>query len=214
MRRLFWTTVAVLAIAGRAADAHQLDEYLQAARIAIAQDHLVVEMGLTPGVAVAPRVLAAIDRNADGRVSPEEIDSYARRVLHDVVLTVDDAPVALTIERVQSPAWSEMQDGVGTIRIEARTASGASTPGRHRIRFVNAHEAEYSVYLVNALLPSDPAIVVAAQRRDQLQRRVDLDVDIARTYPAVAWLLLGVGAFAALVASRGSRQFGLFGEHR
>jgi hypothetical protein len=213
MKRLLWTIAALLAIAGRSAGAHQLDEYLQAARIAVAQDHLAVEIGLTPGVAVASRVLDLIDRDADGRITPEEIDGYARRVLQDVVLTVDDEPVALTFERAQSPAWSEMQEGVGTLRIEARTASGTGPPGRHRIRFVNAHEPAFSVYLVNALLPSDLAIAITAQRRDVRQRSVDIDVDVART-PASAWLFVGMSVFGALIAYRASPQFRFFGDHR
>ena len=72
MRRLAWTTLAILAVSSRPADAHQLDEYLQAARIAITANGLVLEMSLTPGVAVAPRVLALVDRDGDRHASAAE----------------------------------------------------------------------------------------------------------------------------------------------
>ena len=37
--------------------AHRLDEYLQAARIAVDVDRVGVELDLTPGVAIAPSVM-------------------------------------------------------------------------------------------------------------------------------------------------------------
>ena len=47
--------------------AHRLDEYLQATTIAVEKDHLVLQLRLTPGVAVARQVLASLDANGDAR---------------------------------------------------------------------------------------------------------------------------------------------------
>ena len=75
MKRLAVIALVMLAVSGRPAGAHQLDEYLQAARIAITANGIVVEMSLTPGVAVAARVLALIDRDGDGQLSAAEINT-------------------------------------------------------------------------------------------------------------------------------------------
>jgi hypothetical protein len=202
MRGLVWITLAMLAVSSRPADSHQLDEYLQAARIAVAARSVVMEMSLTPGVAVAPRVFALIDRDGDGRASSAEIDSYARRVLTDVVLSVDGQAVKMTITRAECPSWEEIRGGAGTIRLEAVAKTRAMFAGRHQVRLMNAHEPAVSVYLVNALVPSDPAITIAAQRRDVLQHGIELDVDVARWYTTTMWSVLMFGGFAALATYR------------
>jgi hypothetical protein len=212
-------TIGVLLVVGLTglgvcrADAHQLDEYLQAARIAAGRDHVVVEMSLTPGVAVAPRILQLIDGDRDGRIGKEDIDGYARRVLGDLELSVDGTIVPLVLARVDCPSWEEMREGMGTIRIEARTATGLAA-GTHRLHFVNAHEPTMSVYLANALVPSDPGLTIGAQRRDVLQRRVDIEVEVARAYATGYWLLTLAVALGALTFVRLSDHFALSGVHR
>jgi hypothetical protein len=205
MRRLAWTTLAILAVSSRPADSHQLDEYLQAARIAIEAHRVVVEMSLTPGVAVASRVFALIDRDGDGRASSAEVDSYARRVLRDVVLSVDGQPVPMTITRAECLSWEEIRAGAGTIRLEAVAETRAVSAGRHQIHLKNMHEPGFSAYLVNALVPSDPAITIAAQRRDVLQHGIELDVVVAQSYMTALWGILIFGAFVALATHRVSR---------
>ena len=205
MRRLAWTTLAMLAVSSRPADSHQLDEYLQAARIAVTANSLVLEMSLTPGVAVAPRVFALIDRDGDGKASAAEIDSYARQVLNDAVLSLDGQPVQMTVARAECASWEEIRAGVGTIRLEARGENRAMSAGRHGIHFMNAHQPGFSVYLVNALVPSDPAITITAQRRDVLQHSIALDVDVTGWYSTTVWGVLILGAFVALATHRVSR---------
>jgi hypothetical protein len=212
------STIGVLLVAGVLAvsvgttEAHQLDEYLQAARIDAGRDRIVVELSLTPGVAVAPRILQLLDGNGDGRIGKQEVDSYARRVLGNLELSVDGTVVPLALERVDCPSMETMRDGTGTIRLEARTSSGLSA-GTHRLRFVNAHEAATSVYLVNALMPSDPGITIAAQHRDVRQRSADIEVVVAHTYATTVWILALAGAFAALTLFRFSGH-ALSGAHR
>jgi hypothetical protein len=198
MKRLVWTTLAILAVSGRPADSHQLDEYLQATRIAAAADRVSLEIGLTAGVAVAARVFAMIDRDGDGRVSSAEFDSYARRVLNDVAVSVDGQPVEMALTRSDCPRWDQFRAGAGTIRIDAVADVRLMPAGRHRIRVINRHAPDFSAYLVNALVPSDPAITITAQRRDVLQHGIDLDLDVARAWATVLWTIAIFGAFAAL----------------
>jgi hypothetical protein len=77
--------------------------------------------------------------------------------------------------------------------------------GRHLVRLVNTHEPAFSAYLVNALVPSDPAITIAAQRRDVLQHDIELDVDVAGWYATTLWSVLIFCGFAALATHRVSR---------
>jgi hypothetical protein len=182
-------------------ESHRLDEYLQATRLAFLVDHVVVELDLTPGVSVAPQIFAMVDRDGDARVSPIEIEGYARRVLQDVSLRIDGRPSSLTLVRAESPSWDEFREGLGTIRVEAFTHA-ALRKGRHHVVYENAHEPAIGVYLVNALLPSSEDVTIGAEHRDALQRRVDLDVNVTTSFDPASWLILTSGAVAAVLMVR------------
>jgi hypothetical protein len=62
-----------------------------------------------------------------------------------------------------------------------------------------------SAYLVNALVPSDPAMTIIAQRRDVLQHGIELDVDVAGWYATTLWSVVLFSALAALATHRVSR---------
>src|SRR5206468_913635 len=81
-----------------------LDEYVQASKISLARDLVRVELRLTPGVKVLPRVLAAIDTNGDGVLSTDEQRAYADHVRRDLSLAVDGAPLALRIVALEFPS--------------------------------------------------------------------------------------------------------------
>src|SRR4029077_12878461 len=79
-----------MAIAGGAGvSAHRADEYLQAARLAIAPGRVQLELDMTPGIALAEASLADIDRDRDGSLSVEEQRAYARLVLGALDLEID-----------------------------------------------------------------------------------------------------------------------------
>src|SRR6476619_7436329 len=71
---------AVFAALSAPMSAHRRDEYLQAARIALAPDYARIDLDLTPGIAVAETVLADIDRDRSGTISADEARDYAGRV--------------------------------------------------------------------------------------------------------------------------------------
>lgn len=201
MKRISVLAVGLLLHVSASAEAHRLDEYLQATRLDISRNRVVVELDLTPGVLVASQIFATIDSDGDGRVSPTEIEDYARRVLRDLSLRVDDRPCALTLTRAESPSWDEIRDGEGTIHLEAF----ADTPlarGVHRIRYANMHESASGVFLVNALKPSTDALVIRAQRRDVQQRVIDLDVDVGTSFDAATWWVIPIAGLGALLMRR------------
>ena len=94
------------------AGAHRLDEYLQATRIALAPDNVRVEIDLTPGINVAPRVTALIDFDGDGALSPAERHAYAALVVRLTDLQIDGRPAPLiVVERTPrsttcGPEWA------------------------------------------------------------------------------------------------------------
>ena len=201
MRRICVLALGLLLPGSAPAEAHRLDDYLQATRLGISRDRVVVELDLTPGVLVAAQVFAMIDRDGDARVSPVEIEGYARRVLRDLSLRVDDRPYALTLTRAESPSWDEIREGEGTIHLEA-FADTALARGVHRIRYANMHESTSGVFLVNALKPSTRAIAIRSQRRDVQQHGIDLDVDVATSLGTATWFVIPVAALAALLIRR------------
>jgi hypothetical protein len=195
--------IALVAALPAPAAAHELDEYLQAARVSLARDHVLCEIDLTPGANVADALLALVDPDGDGRVSPGEAEAYGRAVLRDVALEVDGRPIPLTLARVEVPAVGAMREGAGTIRVRASGRLPTPAGGRRVVDFRNDHRPREGVYLVNALAPDDRDITIAAQARDPLQRGIRLEYDIGPARPVQAlWLLTGGIGIAGLIAGR------------
>jgi hypothetical protein len=183
-------------------DAHRLDEYLQATRIALGPDAVDVEIDLTPGVAIASSIYASIDADHDGQLSSAERDGYAGLVVSSAVLTVDGARERLDVVTSEFPSLAEMSGGGGMIRLTAHASLAHTRTGARRLYFRNGHRPDVSVYLVNALVPPKE-IRIAEQRRDPAQHEVTIDYRVAST-PLTGWtrvaqiaLGLGVGALLA-----------------
>jgi hypothetical protein len=162
--------------------AHRLDEYLQATRISVATNRIDLSIDLTPGVAIVNQLLAVIDKNRDQRVSEQEVDVYARRVLRDIRIELDEKVLALSLVKTSFPALQEVKQGVGVIRIKATLAVGPLTAGSHVLSLTNTHLRAISVYLVNALVPKDHAIRITSQARDESQRKYRLAFGV--TFPS------------------------------
>jgi hypothetical protein len=191
MTRIGVAFLCAVSLAPRAA-AHQLDEYLQATRLDISGDRIRIELDLTPGIAIAPQILALIDDDADGSVSAAEVAAYGRQVLREVSLRVDDRPLSLTLTSATYPAWADVQEGMGTIRLAAVATASAASEGSHQIVYENGHQPAPSVYLVNVLKPSPGDVVIGGQRRDVRQRRLELDVEVSGSRERVAWCASGL----------------------
>ncbi len=172
------------------AAAHRLDEYLQATLIGVTRGGVDIEISLTPGVAVLPAVMAAIDRNHDGLISPEEERAYTGDVGHDVALQVDGKSAPLRLTMSQFPSVQAMQEGLGTIRLNFRTDHS----GRE-LRFENRHMPQVSVYLVNLLESKDKGLAIGKPERDPAQRSIQVAysfADARGTSWAAGWRAQGV----------------------
>ncbi len=176
-RRGIFAAAVILVAVPIAASAHRLDEYLQATRFALATDHILVKIDLTPGADVAPAIFALINTDHDGTISAMEGKAYAKRLLDDCVFEVDGQPRRLEVISALFPPFEDMQDGVGIIRIQAR-APWRGNPGHHVLFFRNNHKTDLGAYLVNVLVPASRAIEVTDQRRDFVQREIRLDFNV------------------------------------
>ena len=188
MRRLGVSALLALSLVGGAA-AHRLDEYLQATLIGVARDGIDVEIQLTPGVAMLPVLMAVIDQDRDGRISPGEERAYVGRVAREVELRVDGVPVPLSLIESNFPTLEAMREGLGTIGIKLRTARSG-----HELRFENRHLPQVSAYLVNCLAAPSDGLLVSRQERDEAQRSIEFEYSFgagAVPGPRAAWIALG-----------------------
>jgi hypothetical protein len=195
------------------AGAHRLDEYLQATRVAIERDRVVVDVDLTPGVSIARRVTGWIDLNNDGSISSSESIAYGHEVLGSLVLSVDGATMPLSVLETQAPTIADMANGVGTVHVRASAAMASRGTGHHELIIVNTHHFESSVYLANALVPSDKAIEIVGQRRSQDQHSltIEYEIGLAALRARVLWLGAAFTLFGAALWRR--RRLGRF-SHR
>ena len=166
--------VACVLLFARAASAHRIDEYLQATILSLEANEAHASMRLIPGVMVAPSVIDAIDSDHDGVFSESEKRAYAQRVLGDLSITVDGAPVIPQLLSWSFPEPAQMREGLGEIRIEYRVELSAG--GRDRALILeNHHLNPSSVYLMNAVVPQDRNIRIVGQRRNESQSVYELD---------------------------------------
>ena len=156
------------------ASAHPIDEYVQNTYIDPAPDRTTVELNLTPGVLVAPEMVALIDTDGDGEISETEGEAYSNEVLRDVSLEVDGEPQPLTLTSSQFPTPLDMSAGMGMIRLQIAAGGPAATPGEHQLYYRNDHQPVNSKYLVNAFKKSSE-VEILLQDRERLQHAIRVD---------------------------------------
>jgi nickel/cobalt exporter len=191
--------ISVLLPAKEAA-AHPLDEYVQNTYIDLAPDRTTLELNLTPGVLVAPEVVALIDADGDREISEAEGEAYANDyVLRDIALEVDGETQPLTILDGSFPTPLDMSAGLGTIRLHVAAEAPEGVSGNHSLSFRNDHQPVNSRYLVNAFKNSGE-VEIARQDREMLQHAIRVDYaltpEASVTSDAVAANTEDVGADA------------------
>jgi hypothetical protein len=172
--------VLVLFALSISANAHRLDEYLQAARLGVSLNQVELSLDLTPGADMAEEFLKTIDPQASPGVSPAAGQRYARRVMNDLRLDVDGKREPLKLISAAFPERAELRAGEGSIHLHAVAKLSTLKPGRHELHFRNHHLPGFSVYLVNALVPVNPAIHLLRQTRDEPQKDYTLSFEVAR----------------------------------
>ena len=185
--------VALLGLVSTPAFAHRLDEYLQATIFSIDLGSVQATMRLVPGVAVAPTVIAGIDRNHDGVLSSEEQQRYAEAVLADLQLKEDGSRLPLQLTSATFPSVELMKQGTGEIELRF-SAELAATRGRHQLTFANHHQSGISVYLVNSLVPQNKNLQLESQNRNQNQSFYQVTLTDASGAASQSFTWSGFGA--------------------
>ena len=189
---LAMTTVLV---ASTDVSAHRTEDYLQAARIALEPDSVLITLDLTPGIDVAESLIGALDHDGDGALSTEEQQGYAGQVVSALKVEIDERPLQPRVVSWSFPEPSAFRRGEGTIRVEIQATLPRVSAGSHRLRFRNAHLAGHSAYLANALVPESARVAVTAQRRDSDQSELTIEYTVrADSTATLAWV---VGSLAA-----------------
>ncbi len=155
-------------VAATSAGAHRLDETLHAATLSLDDRLLSIELRVTPGASVARRALAEIDANGDGSFSQDERTRYTGRVRAGLTLRVDGRPQPLRAVAASFPAAADILAGTGDIVVEfqADLPDGRAT---HTLELDQGSRDASDVYMVNALLPTNPRTHVVGQSRSQDQ---------------------------------------------
>ena len=200
MKRIITAVAALFVVLTGAspASAHRLDEYLQAMRVDVRPEGIVLELDLTPGANIAADVLAALDPDGDGIVQPSEADAYVTAVLRSVEVAVDGERLAVGLVNRTIPSVDDLRAGSGVISLIA-TVGAVHSRGRHRLRVANGYRNDVGVYLANALRPDPGPVTIASQARDPRQQTLTVDYVVTASFvtrSSMAWtgiavLLLG-----------------------
>lgn len=193
--------------------AHRLDEYLQATLVAIEPEGIRLEINLTPGVAVADKVLALIDSDRDGTISTNEATAYAELLKRDLSVQLDQHTVGLKLAAFNFPSESELRTGVGIIQLEYSIIAGSYPGGAHRLTIADRHLPALSVYLFNAALPKSASVQITAQKRNENQSLGEIEFTLNRPanspkeFGIIASLIaLPVVVVAAMVNSKSVKK--------
>jgi nickel/cobalt exporter len=201
--------VVVFALAaGAVLSAHRRDEYLQAARLTVDPARVGVELDMTPGIAVADAVIAAIDRDRDGRFSAGEQRAYVSDVSAAWRVAIDGQRLPLDVTASSFADPDALRRGEGTIRLEASGALPRLAAGNHRLEFQNGYRRDISVYLANALVPVSERVAIAGQARDADQRALTIDYDLGAETAAApsTWVVALVAGFAVIACQKYQRS--------
>lgn len=162
-----------------ASRAHQLDEYLQATLVSIEPGEVRLQIHLTPGVAVAERVLALIDRDHDGVISTNEAAAYSASLARGLTVRLDGREVPLRVTAAYFPEPDDLRTGWGIISLEFSARVGPLAEGPHRVSLANRHLSALSVYLLNATRPDSRSIQIGKQTRTKTQSDGEIEFRVS-----------------------------------
>ena len=175
--RGLWTVSLLLALLAvpSAALAHRDDQYLQATLVAVEPGGIRLDINLTPGVAVAERVIAEIDRDRDGAISENEAAVYAESLKRDLTVRVDGRKLELRLTGCEFTEPEELRTGSGIIQMEFSATADPLAAGSHRLTLENRHLPAISVYLINAARPMSSTVQITRQKRDDNQSAGEIE---------------------------------------
>ena len=170
--------LTITLVAGPDVSAHRSEDYLQAARVDLHPDSVLITLDLTPGIDVAESFMAAVDHDRDGSLATEEQIRYARQVVRALEIEIDGRPLPPRVISWSFPDPSAFRQGEGTIRLKVQATFPRVSAGSHQFLFRNAHLAGHSAYLANALVPDSARVTVTTQRRNTDQSKLTIEYTV------------------------------------
>ena len=131
---------SIVLAAAAPASAHRLDEYLQALRVDVRGDAVVLELDLTPGANLAADIVPVLDPDGDGAIDSIRSEAYASEVARSLELAIDGRRSTLALVSRQFPSVDELRAGSGVISFVMR-ADVAHAGGAHQLRVENGYRA-------------------------------------------------------------------------
>lgn len=174
MKKQSTILILLLLFLASSANAHRLNEYLQATTILLGRNSVMLRVTLTPGSDIAQKILMDIDRNGDGIISGKEQQAYTVFFLQGLSVNIDDRPVLLHLLSWNFPTAEAIKKGMGDIQLFL-TAAMANSSSKHQLIFKNNGQGSTAIYLVNCLMPEDPNIRITTQSRNNDQSYYTLD---------------------------------------
>lgn len=189
--------------------AHRLDEYLQATLVSIEPDGICLRINLTPGVEVAEAVIASVDRDHDGIISPQEAAAYAEMLKGSLDAKLDRRVLELKSGPAGFPTLADLRSGWGIIQIEFVGSPGSLAVGTHRFSLENRNLPQKSIYLFNAAAPKSAAIHILQQSRNETQSvgEIEFSLDGDRSLFSKPGIVAAALALVAILAWALRRSF-------
>ena len=121
---------AILLTISQVAEAHRLDDLLQAAFIEITPNEIRLQLSLNPGVEVSDKLIWIIDRDGDRSISSGEEKIFSESLKQRLEVSLDNHPLAMEVMTAEFDPLFELRSGSGNIRAAAKTS------GINRLRFI------------------------------------------------------------------------------
>lgn len=163
--------------------AHRLEGLLQATLVEVLPSEIGIEVTLSPGIDIAPKLIAMLDTDGDGRFSAIESAVWAETFMAGQSVRVDSRALTLWVQSVRTSPFAEMTNGHGEIVVSFKADLGAIGSGPHRIECSNRYEPIPSTYQCNGLVPKAPGVQISSHARDERQRELLLKAEFSAARP-------------------------------
>lgn len=166
-----------LLVAAISASAHRTSGLLQASLVEVLPTQVRIEVTLTPGIDIAPEIIALLDLNRDGEFSEIESEAWSELFMAKQNVTVDGQSLPLTLQSVRTSPLSEMTSGHAEIVMCFTGALGKLATRSRTIVCVNRYEPIPCAYQCNGLVPKAPGVRINSHRRDARQQELTLEAE-------------------------------------
>ncbi len=214
MKTLFVITGLFFACAGHLF-AHRTEGLLQASLVEVTPAEVRVEVTLTPGIDVVPKIIALFDTNGDGVVSDAESAAWAAKFMERQSVMVDGRSLLLKPDGVLVSPLEQMTEGHGGILVHFSAPFGDPVSGEHRVLCANRYEPIPGTFQTNGIVPKDPGVRISSHHRDERQQELTLAAEFSggavsaapifaaapqNRSPLTAPVMIGMGVAAVFVS--------------